>query len=96
MIWVIRAELKDNYKVFVEFNDGISGIIDFEDKLNNDNRQVIRDLLDLNKFKTVRVDLDTLCWDNGVDFAPEYLYEKIIEEKNGWGCKRSPIPAGFT
>jgi uncharacterized protein YkvS len=81
MIWVIRAELKDNYKVFVEFNDGTSGIIDFEDKLNNDHRQVIRDLLDLNKFKTVRVDLDTLCWDNGVDFAPEYLYEKIIEEK---------------
>jgi len=26
-------------------------------------------------FKTVRVDYDTLCWDNGVDFAPEYLYE---------------------
>ena len=81
MIWVIRAELKDNYRVFVEFNDGISGIIDFEDKLNNDHRRVVRDLLDLNRFKTVRVDLDTLCWDNGVDFAPEYLYEKIIEEK---------------
>ena len=81
MIWVIRAELKDNYKVFVEFNDGTSGIIDFEDKLNGDHRQIIRDLLDLNKFKTVRVDLDTLCWDNGVDFAPEYLYKKIIEKK---------------
>jgi len=21
--------------------------------------------------------MDTLCWDNGVDFAPEYLYEQI-------------------
>jgi hypothetical protein len=23
--------------------------------------------------------MDTLCWDNGVDFAPEYLYERIME-----------------
>jgi hypothetical protein len=61
----------------MEFNDGVSGIIDFKEKLNNDHRQIVRDLLDMNKFKTVKVGLDTLCWDNGVDFAPEYLYEKI-------------------
>ena len=80
MVWVVRAELKDEYKIFVEFNDGINGIIDFKEKLSNDHRQIIKDLLDLDKFKTVKVDMDTLCWDNGVDFAPEYLYEKIMEE----------------
>ena len=80
MVWVVRAELKDEYKIFVEFNDGINGIIDFKEKLSNDHRQIIKDLLDLNKFKTVKVDMDTLCWDNGVDFAPEYLYEKIMKE----------------
>jgi hypothetical protein len=78
MVWVVNAELKDNYKVFVEFNNGINGIIDFKEKLDNDLRPIIRDLLDLEKFKTVKVGLDTLCWDNGVDFAPEYLYEQII------------------
>jgi len=77
MVWIVKVELKDDYRVFVEFNDGMNGIIDFKEKLQNDNRQIIRDLLDLNKFKTVKLDLDTLCWDNGVDFAPEYLYEKI-------------------
>jgi uncharacterized protein YkvS len=81
MVWVVKVELKDEYKVFVEFNDGISGIIDFKEKLNNDNRQIIKDLLDTNKFRTVKLDLDTLCWDNGVDFAPEYLYEEIKNEK---------------
>jgi hypothetical protein len=81
MVWVVKAELMDAYKVFVEFNDGINGIIDFKEKLSNDHRQIIKDLLDLNKFRTVRVDLDTLCWDNGVDFAPEYLYEIINKEK---------------
>ena len=46
MVWVVKAELKDGYKIFMEFNDGISGIIDFKEKLNNDHRQIIRDLLD--------------------------------------------------
>jgi len=79
MIWVVKAELKDEYKIFVQFNDGIKGIIDFKEKLSNDHRQIIKDLLDLEKFKTVKLDMDTLCWDNGVDFAPEYLYEKVME-----------------
>jgi uncharacterized protein YkvS len=81
MVWVVKVELKDEYKVFVEFNDGISGIIDFKEKLSNDNRQIIRDLLEIKKFRTVKLDLDTLCWENGVDFAPEYLYEKIKDKK---------------
>jgi hypothetical protein len=80
MVWIVKAELKDNYKVFMEFNDGINGVIDFKEKLDNDHRPIIKDLLDLDKFRTVKVGLDTLCWDNGVDFAPEYLYEKIKGE----------------
>jgi Protein of unknown function (DUF2442). len=82
MVWVVKSELKEGYKVFIEFNDGTSGIIDFYDKLQNDHRQIIRELLDLEKFKTVKTGLDTICWDNGVDFAPEYLYEQIkIQQK---------------
>ena len=81
MIWIVKAELMDDYKIFVEFNDGINGIIDFKEKLDNDHRQIIKDLLDLNVFKTVKIDMDTLCWNNGVDFAPEYLYEKVKLEK---------------
>jgi len=81
MVWVVNAELKDNYKVFVEFNDGVSGIIDFKEKLSNDHRQIIKDLLDLGLFKTVKVERDTLCWDNGVDFAPEYLYDHVKAAK---------------
>ena len=77
MVWVVKAELKGDYKIFLEFNDGLNGTIDFKEKFEKDKRKIIKDLLDVNKFKTVRVDLDTLCWDNGVDFAPEYLYEKI-------------------
>ena len=77
MVWVVRSELKEDYKVFIEFNDGTCGIVDFHEKLLNDHRQIVRDLLDMENFKTVKTGLDTICWDNGVDFAPEYLYEQI-------------------
>ena len=82
MVWVVKVELKENYKLYIEFNDGTAGVIDFYDKLQNDHRQIIRELLDLEKFKKIKTGLDTICWDNGVDFAPEYLYEQIkIQQK---------------
>jgi len=77
MIWVVNAEWIGDYRVFVEFSDGVGGIIDFKDKLCSDHRQIVRNLLDIDKFKTVKVDYDTLCWENGVDFAPECLYETV-------------------
>jgi uncharacterized protein YkvS len=81
MVWVVKAELLDNYTVFIEFNDGLSGILDFKEKIMNDHRQIIRDLLNISLFQTVKLERDTLCWDNGVDFAPEYLYAQVKSEK---------------
>ena len=75
---IIRAELIENYKIFVEFNNGIKGIIDFQKILEKDHREIIRELLDIELFKTVKVNLNTLCWDNEVDFAPDFLYEHIV------------------
>jgi len=82
MIQVINAELKNDYKIYVEFNNGTKGTIDFKKILEEDHREIIRELLDKDLFKTVKVNLNTLCWDNEVDFAPDYLYEQIkIKEK---------------
>ena len=82
MLGVTKVLLKDNYNVYIEFNDGQKGIINFEDELKKDHREIIRELLDLEKFGTVKLGYHTLCWDNGVDFAPEYLYEQVIAQKN--------------
>ena len=82
MIQVINAELKNDYRICVEFNNGTKGIIDFKKILEEDHREIIRELLDKELFNTVKVNLNTLCWDNEVDFAPDYLYEQIeIMEK---------------
>jgi hypothetical protein len=77
MVWVVNAKIIEGYKIEVTFNDGIDGIIDFQNIIENDNREIIKELLDKNKFQTVKVEYDTLVWENGVDFAPEYLYDKI-------------------
>jgi hypothetical protein len=75
MLSVINFSRQSNYKVLVKFNDGKSGIIDFKDIIERDHRNIIRELLNPDLFKTVKIQYDTLSWDNGVDFAPEYLYE---------------------
>ncbi|MDR1834823.1 MAG: DUF2442 domain-containing protein [Fusobacteriaceae bacterium] len=75
MLSVVNVSRQKDYKVLVKFNDGKSGVIDFKEILEHDHRNIIRELLNLNMFKTVKIQYDTLTWDNGVDFAPEYLYE---------------------
>jgi len=83
MVHVINAEIKNDYKIYVEFNNGTKGTIDFKKIIEEDHREIIKELLDKDLFKTVKVNLNTLCWDNDVDFAPDYLYDQlgIIKEK---------------
>jgi len=81
MLHINNAEYINEYKVYVEFNDGTSGTIDFKTILEIDHRETIRELLDNELFKSVKVNLHTLCWDNEVDFAPEYLYEQVKIQK---------------
>jgi hypothetical protein len=77
LVYVIKAELCEDYKIYIEFNNGLSGIIDFKDKITTDHREIIRELIDKSKFNKIKVERHTLCWENGVDFAPEYLYDQI-------------------
>jgi uncharacterized protein YkvS len=79
--YVVKVELRDDYRIYIEFNDGLSGIVDFKEKITTDHREIIRELVDKNKFNKIKVERHTVCWENGVDFAPEYLYDQIIMQK---------------
>jgi hypothetical protein len=78
---VIKAELREGYRIYIEFNDGLSGIIDFKEKITTDHREIIRELIDKTKFTKIKIERHTLCWENGVDFAPEYLKTQVIMQK---------------
>jgi len=73
LLSVISAEYIGDYKIKVRFDDSTSGIADFRQKVSTDHRPIIRELFDLKKFKAFTVEADTIVWDNGVDFAPEFI-----------------------
>ncbi|MCL2766005.1 MAG: DUF2442 domain-containing protein [Treponema sp.] len=81
MLGITKVSLQGDYTVYIEFNNGQNGIINLKNELEKDHREIIRELLDLEIFKTVKLWHNTLSWDNGVDFAPEYLYEQILVQK---------------
>lgn len=72
---VTKVEPKDNYKIYVEFDDGNNGIVDLSDNLWG---EVFEPLKDPEFFKQVTLDdWGAPCWPNGADIAPDKLYEQL-------------------
>jgi len=73
---VIDARHAGKYRVWLRFDDGLTGEIDLEDELWG---PVFDPLKDVAEFGKLRADLeaDTVVWPNGADFAPEFLYDRL-------------------
>ena len=67
-----------NYRVRLEFNDGTHGVVDLSDSLDG---PIFEPLKNLDYFKRFRLEGHTLTWENGADFAPEYLKSKSEVER---------------
>ena len=76
LLTVTDAEYKHEFKIFIKFNDGVSGIVDLYNHLDG---EVFLPLKNQDYFKTFSLDSWTIGWENGADFAPEFLYELIKE-----------------
>ena len=76
MVYVTDAHYVKNYQVALSFSNGEHALVDLEDDIFSDNRRPFQKLRDVSYFQTVSYDPDcvSICWDNGVDFAPDYLY----------------------
>lgn len=78
MNWQItRVEYLDNYRLLLEFKDGSCKVVDLGDSIRG---EIFEPLRSLEYFRQVRLnpELDTIYWENGADFAPEFLYEKGV------------------
>lgn len=80
MIWITAAKYLNDFKVSVTFNSGESYVIDLKEELTG---EIFAPLKDQKAFALLKFapDLDTIVWDNGADFAPEFLYELGREQK---------------
>jgi len=68
---VLKAEYLDNYRIKLTFNDGVTKTVDLQNELDG---SVYKPLRQLDYFKNFQIQYNTVEWDNGADYAPEYLY----------------------
>lgn len=75
MIWVTGAKALPDYRLWVRFSDGTEGDVDLKGLIESDARPVVVALRDPKVFAAIRVESDTVVWQNGFDLAPEYLHQ---------------------
>tara|TARA_B100000315_G_C14565067_1_gene582507 strand:- start:86 stop:343 length:258 start_codon:yes stop_codon:yes gene_type:complete len=63
-----------NHVIWIRFNDGTEGEIDLSSELEG---PVFEPLKSTDFFKRFKISCHTLSWENGADFAPEFLKELL-------------------
>ena len=79
MLYITDASYISEYRIRLSFNDGRKGITDLKRTVFEDQRPIIRKLQSLACFRSFHLDMDTVVWENGVDFAPEFLRDNVVE-----------------
>jgi hypothetical protein len=75
---VIEARHVGDHKVWLKFDDGLAGEIDLYDELDG---PVFEPLRDPSYFARFSIRYHTISWENGADFAPEFLWQKIAQQQ---------------
>ena len=78
MLHVKNARYLNDFRLWVEFDDGTQGTVDLSDSLKG---PMFEPLLDQSAFQSFYIDgtLGTIVWANGADLAPEFLKSKLTD-----------------
>lgn len=74
---ITQASYINDYKLLLKFSSGAEMIVDLENELNG---SVFTPLKDKSNFRKFSIVFNTIEWENGADFAPEYLYELALSQ----------------
>lgn len=91
----IRAEARDGYRLWLEYDDGVCGEVDLSDLAGEEEYAVWRDH---DFFRSVRVDsYGDIAWSDDLLLSPEHLYAELrgisIEEQEAiWEANEQPPP----
>lgn len=79
MLEVIYAKYLKDYIVYFEFSNGKKGYVDLKNHLWGDIFEPIKHKDYFKNFQISEIS-NTIEWENGADFAPEFLLENCFEE----------------
>ena len=80
MYWdVIDVVPKPYHRLFVRFQDGLSGHVCFR---SEDLAAVLEPLREDAFFNRVFIDKGAVAWPGNIDFAPDAMYRQIASERN--------------
>jgi hypothetical protein len=73
---LIEAKYVKDFQIWVRFSDGTQGIIDLENELYGEIFEPLQDKANFKKFN-IHPELGVISWENGADFASEFIYENL-------------------
>lgn len=73
---VVSVTALPHYRLHVEFDDGVAGVVEIFPRLSG---PIFEPLRDEAVFHTVKIDPETgaVCWPNGPDLAPDAMYARL-------------------
>ena len=71
---VIEVRVLEGYKLWLRFQDGLSGTVDLSTELWGPMFEPLKDVA-LFAQAAIHPELETVTWPNGADLAPEFLYQ---------------------
>jgi len=77
---IIAVQAKEEYKLYLKFEDGVEGIVDISQLIEFTG--VFATIQNQDYFNQVKVNPDwgTIYWENGADLDPDVLYSIIKGE----------------
>ena len=81
LLKIVDAKYICEHRISLTFNNGSTGIVDLKEKIFSDHRKIFEALQDESTFKEFKLNRWTIQWKNGLDLAPEFLYELMSSQK---------------
>lgn len=76
---VARVEALPEFRLRVRFNDGTEGEVDMAGLIQSPEAGVFAALRDEALFRRVGLEWGAVTWSNGLDLAPDAMYEAMYE-----------------
>jgi hypothetical protein len=76
ILHVEEAKYLGGHSVWLRFNDGSCGEVDLSEELDG---PIFEPLKNVDYFRQFVVRYNTLSWQNGADFAPEFLRDTLAQ-----------------